>query len=180
LLFGLASDTVPTPGATRSGFASQSRYDGPRELKPAIVSSDRVGVPIVLANLWLTGYLSRRAAVRTLTVWSAALTGAFMVLVVVPRAPGALWVMLFLTSLALAVCLPSCATMLSISVGEADQGRVMGNNQALQVGAESLSGILGGLLAAIMVKLSLIVLGAIAIVAAGALLLHRGRACGTG
>ncbi|HYB44604.1 MAG TPA: MFS transporter [Candidatus Methylomirabilis sp.] len=139
-----------------------------------------VGVPIVLANLWLTGYLSRRAAVRTLTVWSAALTGAFMVLVVVPRAPGALWVTLFLTSLALAVCLPSCATMLSISVGEADQGRVMGNNQALQVGAESLSGILGGLLAAIMVKLSLIVLGAIAIVAAGALLLHRGRACGTG
>jgi hypothetical protein len=28
-----------------------------------------------------------------------------------------------------------------VSVDERDQGRIMGNNQALQVGAESLSGI---------------------------------------
>jgi hypothetical protein len=48
----------------------------------------------------------------------------------------------------------------------------MGNNQALQVGAEALSGIVGGLLAAVFVKLSLIVLGAVAIVAA---LLLRGH-----
>jgi hypothetical protein len=41
----------------------------------------------------------------------------------------------------------------------------------LQVGAESLSGLLGGLLAAIMVKLSLVVLGIVAIAAAGLLLL---------
>ncbi len=46
----------------------------------------------------------------------------------------------------------------------------MGNNQALQVGAESLSGLLGGLLAALMVKLSLVVLGLVAI--AGALALR--------
>jgi len=30
-----------------------------------------VGVPIVLANLWLTGAQSRRFAMPTLTVWSA-------------------------------------------------------------------------------------------------------------
>jgi hypothetical protein len=41
----------------------------------------------------------------------------------------------------------------------------------LQVGAESLSGLLGGLLAAIMVKLSLVVLGIVAIAAAGLLFL---------
>ena len=41
-------DTVPTPGATRSGFAAQSMYVGPRELKPPIVSSARFGVPFVL------------------------------------------------------------------------------------------------------------------------------------
>jgi hypothetical protein len=45
-----------------------------------------VGVPIVLANLWLTGAQSRRFAMPTLTVWSAVLTGVFMVLVVIPRA----------------------------------------------------------------------------------------------
>ena len=133
-----------------------------------------VGVPIVLANLWLTGALSRRFAMATLTVWSAVLTGVFMVLVVIPSSQGALWITLFLTSLALAVCLPSCATLLSVSVDERDQGRVMGNNQALQVGAESLSGIIGGLLAAVMVKLSLITLGLVAVVAAAALVLVRG------
>ncbi len=42
----------------------------------------------------------------------------------------------------------------------------MGNNQALQVGAEALSGVVGGILAAITVKLSLMVLVAIAILAA--------------
>jgi hypothetical protein len=93
-----------------------------------------------------------------------------MVLVVIPSSQGALWITLFLTSLALAVCLPSCATLLSVSVDE----RVMGNNQALQVGAESLSGIIGGLLAAVMVKLSLITLGVVAIVAAAVLVLVRG------
>ena len=42
----------------------------------------------------------------------------------------------------------------------------MGNNQSLQVGAEALSGLIGGLLAAVVVKLPLIVLAAVAILAA--------------
>ncbi len=134
-----------------------------------------VGVPIVLANLWLTSFLSARFAIKTLTVWSGFLTGAFMLLVVVPRPLGALWITLFLTSAALALCLPSCATLLSTAAGDADQGSVMGNNQALQVGAEALSGLIGGLLAAIVVKLSLIVLGVIAMVAAILLKLHTSR-----
>ena len=132
-----------------------------------------VGVPIVLANVWLTGFLSTRMSVRTLTFWSALLTGIFMLIVVVPRPQNALWVTLFLTSGALALCLPSCATLLSLAANETDQGRVMGNNQALQVGAEALSGVLGGAVAAIMVKLSLIVLGGIAIAAAVCLPLIR-------
>ena len=56
--------------------------------------------------------------------------------------------------------------VLSTAANQDDQGKVMGNNQALQVGAEALSGILGGMLAAVMVKLSLIVLAVIAILAA--------------
>jgi len=35
-----------------------------------------------------------------------------MVLVVIPSSQARLWITLFLTSLALAVCLPSCATLL--------------------------------------------------------------------
>jgi len=39
----------------------------------------------------------------------------------------------------------------------------MGNNQAIQVGAEALSGLAAGLLAALVVKLPLIVLGGVSI-----------------
>ena len=125
-----------------------------------------VGLPIVLANLWLTGTLARRFASRTLTIASAALTGMFIVVIVLPAAPGALWVTLFLTSLALAICLPASATMLSLAAGADEQGRAMGNNQALQVGAEALSGVIGGALAMVAVKLSLVAFGGVALLAA--------------
>jgi DHA1 family tetracycline resistance protein-like MFS transporter len=131
-----------------------------------------VGVPIVLANLWLTSFLSRRYAVKTITVWSGLLTGVFMLIVVIPPQLGVLWITLFLTSGALALSLPSCATLLSVAASQDEQGCVMGNNQALQVGAEALSGIVGGLLAAVLVKLSLIVMAAIAILAAVLLKFH--------
>jgi predicted MFS family arabinose efflux permease len=125
-----------------------------------------VGVPIVLANLGLTAFLSARLPVRTLAVWSGLLTGVFMLIVVLPRQQSALWITLFLTSAALALSLPSCATLLSTAANQDQQGKVMGNNQALQVGAEALSGVVGGILAAVTVKLSLVVLAVIAILAA--------------
>jgi len=137
-----------------------------------------VGVPIVIANLWLTSFLSKRFAIKTLTVWSGLLTGVLTIVVVLPRPMAVLWITLFLASAALALCLPSCATLLSMTAGDEEQGRVMGNNQALQVGAEALSGVIGGLLAAIFVKLSLIVLGAVAIVAALLLQAHSLRRSG--
>ena len=125
-----------------------------------------VGVPIVIANAWLTGFLAARFRTRTLTVWSAFLTGAFMIVVVAIRPRGSLWATLFVTSAALAICLPACATLLSKATSEAEQGRVMGNNQALQVGAEALSGLVGGLAAALFVELPLILLGLLAMTAA--------------
>jgi MFS family permease len=125
-----------------------------------------VGVPIVIANVWLTGFLAARFTTKTLTMWSAFLTGAFMIVVVAIHSRQSLWVTLFLTSAALAICLPACATLLSKATSEAEQGRVMGNNQALQVGAEAMSGLVGGLAAALFVELPLILLGFLAMVAA--------------
>ena len=129
-----------------------------------------VAVPIVLGNVWLTGFLSMRYSPRYMTIVSAALTGIFMIIIIIPNEINSLWVTLFMTSMALSVCLPACATLLSISTSSAEQGKVMGNNQSLQVLAEALSGVIGGLLAAIMIKLSLILLGVIAI--SGALFLY--------
>ena len=125
-----------------------------------------VGVPIVLANLGVTGWLTRLVSVRRLTIWSAALTGICMVAIVLPSGKAALWPILFCTAAALAVCLPSCATLLSNAAEGEDQGRVMGSNQAIQVGAEALSGVAAGLLAAVVIKLPLVVLGGTAVVAA--------------
>jgi MFS family permease len=125
-----------------------------------------VGVPIVIANAWFTGFLAARFTTRTLTVWSAFLTGVFMIVVVLIHPEQSLWATLFLTSGALAICLPACATLLSRAAKEEEQGRAMGNNQALQVGAEALSGLVGGLAAAAFVELPLILLGLLAMIAA--------------
>src|ERR671922_98510 len=123
-----------------------------------------VAVPIVIANVWLVGALSRRLRPRTMVVGSALATGAFMALIVVPSSEISLWFTLGPTAAALAVCLPSCAAMLSLAADDREQGRAMGNNQSMQVGAESLSGLAGGALAAIVIKLPLLVFAGAAIV----------------
>jgi MFS family permease len=134
-----------------------------------------VAVPIVLANLGLTDFLAKRVEIRQIAIASAVLTGAFMMMIPVPPQVDALWVTLFLASLALAVCLPACATMISVAVSSSEQGRAMGNNQSVQVGAEALSAVLGGLLAAVATSLPLVALGLVAIAAAGFLAWSRPR-----
>jgi predicted MFS family arabinose efflux permease len=116
-----------------------------------------VAVPIVFANVWLVGALSRRMRPRTMVLFSALAMGLLMALIVVPKSRISLWFTLGPTALALAVCLPSCAAMLSLAADDREQGRAMGNNQSMQVGAESLSGLAGGALAAILIKLPLLI-----------------------
>jgi MFS family permease len=123
-----------------------------------------VAVPIVVTNVWLVGVLSRHARPRTLVLFSALAMGLLMALIVVPSSTAALWFTLGATALALAICLPSCAAMLSLAADDQEQGRAMGNNQSVQVGAESLSGLVGGALAAVVIKLPLVVFAGAAVV----------------
>jgi MFS family permease len=122
-----------------------------------------VAVPIVIANLWLVGRLSRRWSAAILTVASGLATGVLLVTLPFPGVLNLLWLTLGLTALALAICLPSCATLLSLSVEDAEQGQVMGNNQSLQVGAEALAGVVGGLAAAAFIELPFVVFAAAAV-----------------
>jgi MFS family permease len=124
-----------------------------------------VAVPVVLANLWITGYLASRFSARTITIYSTLLFGILMFVIILPAHQGALWVTLFMAGLALAVALPACASMLSLMVDADEQGSVLGNNQSLQVGAEALSGLTAGLLAAITFRLPLVALSGIAVLA---------------
>ena len=128
-----------------------------------------VAVPIVIANVWLVGALSRHARPRTMVLYSALAMGLLMAVIVIPKSTAALWLTLGATALALAICLPSCAAMLSLAASDQEQGRAMGNNQSMQVGAESLSGLAGGALAAILITLPLLVFAGLAV--AGSLLL---------
>lgn len=132
-----------------------------------------LAVPIVIADLWATGFLARRFGPGTITFWSALSLGPLIVPIVIPDTQNALWVTLFLAAFGLGICLPACATMLSVEVSEDEQGRVMGNNQSLQVGAEALSGLVAGFLAAILIPLPLFVLAATAVLAAIVLRLGR-------
>jgi DHA1 family tetracycline resistance protein-like MFS transporter len=132
-----------------------------------------VAIPIIFANLWLTGFLSHRTSAVRLTLFSGLLTALFLLTIPLFPSADALWITLFLTSLALAICLPSCATMLSTSVSAKEQGSVMGNNQSLQVLAEASSAFIGGAIASIMVSLSLITLAIVALAGVALLFFNR-------
>jgi len=125
-----------------------------------------VAVPIIISNMWLTGFLSKKISPKILVFYTSVLLGIFMLSILIFPSVHSLWATLFLTALALGVCLPSLASMLSLSVSNEMQRRVMGNNQALAVGAEALSGLLGGALAALFIPLPLIILAIIAFIGA--------------
>ncbi len=137
-----------------------------------------VAVPIVIANLFLVGWLSKRIDPRRLTVRCGAALAVCLAAVIVPHPEGALWVTLFACALALAVCLPSMATLVSEAVGPAEQGRALGTNQSLQVGAEGISGLAGGGLAAISTALPLPVMGGLALLGSALLARPAARAAG--
>ncbi len=133
-----------------------------------------VAVPIILTNLWLTGFLSRKFSSGAIASVSALFLALFTASILLPRSENGLWVPLFLAALSLALLLPSCAALLSNRVGREEQGRALGNNQSLQVGAEAASGALGGLLAAVWIPLPLLILAGVSLAASG-LFLHDWR-----
>jgi DHA1 family tetracycline resistance protein-like MFS transporter len=135
-----------------------------------------VAVPIVVANLGLVAFLSRRLDPRRLTVRFGLALAVCLAAVVVPHPEGALWITLGACALALAICLPSMAAMISTAVGPDEQGSALGSNQSLQVGAEGLSGLAGGGLAAISTALPLPAMGALALVGSGLLMRPGARA----
>lgn len=131
-----------------------------------------IAVPIILMNVFVNAVVFKHLSYRMAAVIGGLLMCGFMVIVVLPSEQWMLWITLFLVAAPLALCMTAIAALISSVVGADRQGRVMGNNQAIQVGAEGLSGILGGLIAAIAIWLPLIVLAGIALLGV-ALLLYR-------
>ena len=122
-------------------------------------------VPVVIASMWIIGYLAKRYSSRTITVYSSIIFGISALIIIIPEPVSALWVTLFLPGLALAVALPACTAMLSFMVVGEQQGSVLGNNLSLEVGAEVLSGLAAGFLAAYLIELPMYAVSVIAVFA---------------
>jgi MFS family permease len=121
-----------------------------------------VAVPIVAANAGIVAWLARRMTpLRALTI-AAGLLAVAMATIVVFSSEGPLWVTLAATALMIAICLPFQAMIISEAATPQEQGHDLGSNQSLQVGAEAVGGLAGGLLAAVADVLPLSVMAALA------------------
>jgi hypothetical protein len=106
---------------------------------------------------------------QSIAVGSAILAGVAMISITFPAQLGSIWITGGLTTLIGTLALAACPTVLSNAVSAEQQGRVMSNNQAFQVGAESLSAAIGGALAGILISLPFVVFG-ILLIGAGLVL----------
>ncbi len=122
-----------------------------------------------IANLFIFAPLSRKFAPKIFITWTAVAGGLFVASVVVPKSEMSYWFTAGPATVFLVMTMAACSAYLSGLVGGERQGRVLGNNLAIQVGAESLSALLGGFLAAMLVPLPLLTYGIVAV--AGGLLL---------
>lgn len=120
----------------------------------------------LLANLFATPALMARYAYRPLFIALGAAGGLATIVAVAPPAELAFLAVACLAAALITMALSVSGALLSSAVDEARQGAVMGNNQALQVGAQAAGAAAGGLLASLFVPLPLIVFGALVIASA--------------
>jgi DHA1 family tetracycline resistance protein-like MFS transporter len=132
-----------------------------------------LAVVSAIANMFIFAPLSKKLGLKWLIIGTAVVGGLFMLSIIVPESPVSYWFTAGPTSLVLVMTVAGCGAYLSTLVGPERQGRVLGNNLALQVGAESMSALIGGFLAAILIPLPLIVYGVITILGGLLLITYR-------
>ncbi|MCH9627277.1 MAG: Multidrug resistance protein MdtG [Chlamydiales bacterium] len=121
-------------------------------------------VPFLVVNIWLIGPLSKKFTPQQLLIASALWIGIFLELALLPTALWTLWFFLFFIGLGIALCLPSCTTLLSHAVTQKEQGRVLGNNLSLQFFSEAFVGIVIGFLASLFLKTTIVLFGLMSII----------------
>ncbi len=122
-----------------------------------------------ISSFGLMAPLTHRFGLKRVALIATLLAGLTMMSIPLPVELGSIWVTGGLTTLLGTLALSACPTILANAVSAERQGRVMGNNQALQVGAESLSAVIGGGLAGLLVPLPLFAFGLL-LIGAGILL----------
>ncbi len=127
-----------------------------------------------ISNLFFFAPLARRFSLRSIAIWAGIVGGAMLIFVVIPQAEWTIWITSIPAFFILMWAISACGAYISTLVGPERQGRVLGNNLALQVGAESIGAALGGFLAAIFVPLSVVTYGVAIILGSLILITYRG------
>lgn len=123
-----------------------------------------VSLPFILANLFVTPILAKKYSPQKITKITSALMGLSLMVILIPNQLHALWATLFIATTFIAITMTFAASNISFAAEKTEQGSVMGNNQALQMAAEGISGFLGGVIASIWIKLPLLVFGTLALI----------------
>lgn len=126
-----------------------------------------------ISNLFFFAPLAARYSLRSIAIWSGLIGGILLIVVVIPQAEYTIWFTSIPAFFILMWAISACGTYISTLVGPERQGRVLGNNLALQVGAESIGAALGGFLAAIFVPLSVVTYGVAIIIGSLILITYK-------
>lgn len=132
-----------------------------------------LNVPIILISLFAMGWITKRFTFKTILIVGSVLSGLCILMVTVPETRNGIWLPIFFVGCSFALALPSTNALLSSLVDQRVQGRVLGNNQSLQVLGEALSALAAGLLGSILMELSIYIFGLTLIFAAIILSLVR-------
>jgi DHA1 family tetracycline resistance protein-like MFS transporter len=123
----------------------------------------------LLSNLLIMPWMGRFMSMKTLTIAGSLLGGLLLIVILLPGGEQSTWLTVGPAGMVCVLVLSACAALLSSQVSPKRQGSVMGNNQALQVGAESVSAAAGGALAALWFPLPMLTC-AMAVIASGIML----------
>lgn len=133
-----------------------------------------ISVPLFIANVFVIPWIPKRWNSLLLAAATAFLMALSLILVPLPSGASSFWITLFPATFFLAICQTEIASVISSRASSEEVGRVMGNNQSLQVGAEALSASLAGFVAAIATSAPFYLFAAMG-AAGGALLLRLRR-----
>lgn len=122
-----------------------------------------------ISNMFFFAPLSKRFSLKAITIWTSIIGGVLMLIIVIPKAELSIWFTSIPAFFIVIWAISACGAYISTLVTQERQGRVLGNNLGLQVGAESIGAAAGGFLAAIFVPLPILTFGVITIL--GGLLL---------
>jgi DHA1 family tetracycline resistance protein-like MFS transporter len=129
-----------------------------------------------VSNFFFFAPLTKHFSLKAITVWSAVIGGILILAIIISKSDiFSIWFLSALAFFILMWAISGCGTYLSTLVSAERQGRVLGNNLAIQVGAESLGAAIGGFLAAILIPLPILTYGVVTILGGLLLITYRGK-----